>query len=88
MADNELYAGSLAAFADSMAAEIEGAYDEVLAEAGKDPLPEAGQQDRRILFTAIARGVIYHLAKKHAALTVTVPVNPTGQPIAVDVKVK
>ena len=74
-----LYGGSLKDFSDSMAEEIEIAYNAVLAEAGKNPLPDAGRQDRRMLFLAIARGVVNHLVKKEQAISVTLPASPAGQ---------
>jgi hypothetical protein len=80
-----LYGGSLKhfpnntdGFADSMAEEIEKAYDEALAEAGFPLLPDpltANPDDlknRRILFIAIARGVINHLKKKESAFLLAV----------------
>lgn len=65
----ELYGGSIEDFADSMAYEIEVALNAVRAEEGLDPLP-AGDRDRRILFIAIARGVINHLQKKNQAFEI------------------
>ena len=78
---NELYGGSLKGpntFADSMAEEIEKAFDEVLAEVGFPKLPDpstANENDlnnRRILFIAIARGVINHLKQNEGAFHLTV----------------
>jgi hypothetical protein len=77
-ADNALFGGSIAEFADSMAQEIETAYNAVLAENGRLSLPKAEAVDRRMLFIAISRGVINHLQKKQKALTVTVPPNPSN----------
>jgi hypothetical protein len=88
-ANNQLYGGKINTatdshlFEDSMAEEIETAYNAVLAENGKAPLPSADPLDRRMLFIAIARGVINHLQKKQNAVTVTVPTSPTGQPLPV-----
>lgn len=84
-ADNQLYGGTIAAFADSMAEEIELAYNAVLAENGKKPLPAADAADRRMLFIAIARGVINHLQKKQKAVTVKLPPAPAGQTLMVEV---
>jgi hypothetical protein len=73
-------------FAKSMAREIEQALDEARAEAGFPPLPDpaianvpgtASKQDldnRRILFIAIARGVINHLVKNPDAFQIVVDV--------------
>ena len=86
-ADNQLYGGRIDTpqdshlFEDSMADEIEKAYNAVLAENGKAPLPSADPLDRRMLFIAIARGVINHLQKKQKAITVTLPAVPGGQTV-------
>ncbi|MCW5983247.1 MAG: hypothetical protein KIT09_34470 [Bryobacteraceae bacterium] len=84
-ADNQLYGGTINDFADSMAEEIEFAYNAVLAENGKEPLPTANPEDRRMLFVAIARGVINHLQKKRKAITVKLPVNPSGQTVTPEI---
>jgi hypothetical protein len=76
---NKLYGGRISDFADSMAEEIESAYNAVLQENGKDLLPTADADDRRMLFVAIARGVINHLQKKQTAITVVLPAAPAGQ---------
>ncbi len=81
MTDTALYSGKLDAFAGSMAEEIENAYNQVLGEAGKDKLGDSGQQDRRILFIAIARGVINHLVKHQGAITVRLPASPANQTV-------
>jgi hypothetical protein len=65
----ELYGGSIDSFADSMAEEIELALNTVRVEEGMPPLP-LGDRDRRILFIAIARGVINHLQKKNGAFEI------------------
>jgi len=86
-ADNQLYGGKINTdtdshlFEDSMAEEIEKAYNAVLAENGKAPLPSADANDRRMLFVAISRGVINHLQKKQKAITVTLPASPAGQTV-------
>lgn len=65
----ELYGGSIDSFADSMAEEIELALNAVRVEEGMAALP-LGDRDRRILFIAIARGVINHLQKKNQAFEI------------------
>ncbi len=82
----ELYGGSLdddaTAYAESMASEIEKALDEVRIEAGLGPVPKPADpeevtedlKNRRILFIAIARGVIRHLANKEQAFEIDVQV--------------
>ncbi len=75
---NELYGGSLGDFAGSMAHEIEKALDEVRVEAGYKALPDPDTADkddlknRRILFIAIARGVINHLKQNEGAFQLNV----------------
>jgi len=62
-------------FGDSMADEIERAFDEARGEVGLPPLPvpidEQDRNNRRILFVAIARGVIRHLQKQQDAFDIT-----------------
>jgi hypothetical protein len=70
---NQLYAGSFNDFDDSMAQEIEAAFSELLVQKGKAPLDTQGQDDRRTLFIAIARGVVRHLQKKQASFVIQVP---------------
>ncbi len=67
----ELYGGGVddGAYADSMAEEMEKALNQVRGEEDLLPLP-AGDRDRRMLFIAIARGVINHLEKKKQAFTI------------------
>jgi hypothetical protein len=67
---NNVYAGTLADFDDSMAQEIEIALNAL-----SGPFPSAPQKsvdDRRKLFIAIANGVINHLRNHQAAVEVTV----------------
>lgn len=64
---NQVYAGTLADFNDSMAQEIEIALNAL------SPLPSAPPkmvEDRRKLFIAIAKGVITHLKNHQAAIQV------------------
>ncbi len=72
-AANQLYAGNFNDFADSLAQEIETAFSELRVEKGKEPLDSKGQDDRRTLFIAIARGVVRHLQKKQTAFVIQVP---------------
>jgi hypothetical protein len=83
----QLYGGTMASFADSMAEEIEKAFTAVRTENGKDPVPAANRDDLRLLYIAIARGVINHMKKKEQAFAVSVNgTNPaTGFP-AIQVK--
>jgi hypothetical protein len=73
---NQLYGGTLSDFttADNMAHEIELAYAAVrVANNITEPLPSGSQaNDMRMMFVAIATGVINHLKKNPAAFAVTV----------------
>jgi hypothetical protein len=89
-ADNQLYGGAIDTptdrrFEDSMAEEIERAYDAVLAENQKPPLPTADALDRRMLFIAISRGIINHLQKKQRAVTVQLPSSVSGQVVPITI---
>ena len=83
MPNGKLYGGTLADFVDpanpfpqtdNMAQEIEMAFKTVRITAGiTQDLPSGPDaQDMRLLFLAIAHGVIQHLAKNPAAFHVTV----------------
>jgi hypothetical protein len=48
-------------FADSMAAAIEDAMRQEWSRVKNESLPAMGEQDRRILFAAIAQGVLQYL---------------------------
>ena len=73
---NQLYGGTLADFttADNMAHEIELAYVAVRAANGiTDPLPSGSNaKDMRMMFIAIATGVINHLKNNPHAFAVQV----------------
>jgi len=62
------------AFADSMAEAIEVALNQLLSAEGKPTVSTDGDseevRDRRILFVAIARGVINHLVDNEDAFTI------------------
>ena len=82
----ELYAGTLTNFNDSMAKEIEDALTNLIG-----PLPSAPAKlvnDRRVLFIAIANGVINHLKNKQAALEIGFDVGPTHVTTHPDIKVR
>ena len=83
---NELYAGTLADFNDSMAKEIEDALADLMG-----PLPSAPEKlvnDRRALFIAIANGVINHLKNKQAALEIEFDVGTVHVTTNPDIKVR
>jgi hypothetical protein len=83
MADR-LYGGTLADFetTDNMARAIENAYRQMRISAGiTEPLPSGpNAQDMRLLFLAVARGVIQHLAAHPQAFEVQVALDINGQP--------
>ena len=56
-----LKAGSITNFEGSMAAAMEQALGEEYQIAKQAPLPATGEEDRRLLFVAIARGVLEYL---------------------------
>jgi hypothetical protein len=64
----ELKAGHVDDFSNSMAQAIETAMQQELMAVSGQSLPAAGQDDRRLLFVAIARGVLEYL-KAHEAET-------------------
>lgn len=79
---NELKAGGLGdesdvgippEFADSMAKAMEDALNSLLSAEGKPTVPTentAEVRDRRIMFLAIARGVVDHLVTNEGAFTI------------------
>ncbi len=56
--------GSYANFTNSMAAAMESAFQTYWRSVKDTPLPDAGLEDRKILFIAIARGVVQHLREQ------------------------
>jgi hypothetical protein len=65
--------GNPAAFVGSMAEAIESALNALLTAEGRPALPidnSAESRDRRMLFVAIAQGVVSHLAAHQGALVV------------------
>jgi hypothetical protein len=66
----QLHGGSLTDFAGSLAGEIEDALRDVRLEAGLDPPPQ--DEDARMLFIAIGRGVVAHLKKNQDAFAIHV----------------
>jgi hypothetical protein len=85
----ELYGGTLGDFdaSDNMAKEIENAFAAMRLAAGiTQPLPSGSNaQDMRIMFLAIARGVIQHLANNPEAFQVRVSDGATGGVNAISV---
>lgn len=89
----ELYAGKLSDFDDldiegdpNMAKEIEIALAALVG-----PLPSAPQKlvdDRRVLFIAIAKGVLKHLNRKQAAVEITFDIGFGTVTATTDIKVR
>ncbi len=77
-----LKAGTLTDFDDSMAEAMENALANLwLAKTGQ-ALPSATQEDRRLMFIAIAQGVVRHLKDNAAgAFDVSVSVNQDDGPL-------
>lgn len=83
----ELYGGSIESFANSMAEEMELALNAVREEEGMEALP-TGDRDRRMLFIAIARGVINHMENKNGAFEIEYQDNGTTRTTYPTIKVK
>ncbi len=66
----QLYGGSMTDFAGSLADEIEQALRDVRREAGLAAPPD--DDDRRMLFIAIGRGVVAHLKANERAFAIHV----------------
>jgi len=80
-----LKGGQVADFADSMAAAIEKAMDEEWHALKGEALPDAGQDYRRLLLAAVARGVLTYL-KAHedelfSDITIDDGVGPAVRPV-------
>jgi hypothetical protein len=87
-AADQLYGGSLQDFTDSMAEEIEKAYNQILVSRGKAPLGSEGAEDRRTLFIAIARGVIQHLKSKQTAFDIAIPAGSNAKQVTPVIKLR
>lgn len=82
----ELFPGTLTNFNDSMAKSIEDALAGLM---GPLPAaPPAAVTDRRVLFIAIAEGVIRYLKQKEAAFAVTVDIGLSNVHVHPDIKVR
>ncbi len=74
-----LKSGSVNDFGSSMAEAMEQAFQTQWNQAKGKALPEAGADDRRILFSAIAQGVLGHLQQHiNEALQIVVEVEQTS----------
>jgi hypothetical protein len=65
-------AGSVDVFTGSLAYEIEQAFQSLVLAAKGEPLQPQGEPDRRILFAAIAQGVLQYLAANDGQIAVQV----------------
>lgn len=66
--------GTPAEFADSMAAAMEAALNNLLVQEQKPPVPtdnSAETRDRRTMFLAIAQGIVNHLVANQDAFVIT-----------------
>lgn len=85
----DLKPGSLANFANSMAAEIESELNAMMVADGLPPMSmdasEQSVRDRRRFFIAIARGVVRHIEQRKGAIQVFCVNNQTRPVTAVDV---
>jgi hypothetical protein len=72
------------ALKDSLAKAVEDAMDDLLFRTKGAHLPEEGREDRRLLFAAVARGVLKYLSDHQGALRAKVTV--TGAAGTFDVK--
>jgi hypothetical protein len=78
--DPAIKAGTVADFEGSMAAAMENALAEEYEKLKDQPLPETGEDDRKLLFAAIAQGIVRHLKDNIGAFKVTVEVDQvTGE---------
>lgn len=68
--------GSFDDFVGSMAAAMEEAFQDEWQNVKATPLSEAGEEDRKILFSAISRGVVKHL-KQNAGAAFKIAVQTT-----------
>lgn len=67
-----LKAGSVADFANSLAADMEQAMRDEWLAVKNTPLPDAGEKDRRLLLVAIARGLFTFLKNHEDALALRI----------------
>lgn len=85
----ELKPGSLADFANSMAAAIESELNDMMIADGLPPMSmdasEQSVRDRRRFFIAIARGVVRHIEERKAAIKVFCEHNQTKPVTVIDV---
>ncbi len=72
------------ALANSMALAMENAMKQYHQSIKHQPLPAAGERDRRLLFVSIARGVLGYLNDRQAAISATIGVQTGTVDLGVD----
>lgn len=63
---------------DAMTDAIETAYAAEWSKVKPSPLPDAGKDDRRLIFAGVARGVLQYLSDHHNELLTTLKVQIEG----------
>jgi hypothetical protein len=78
-----LKSGSVSNFNDSMAAAMDQAFQDEWSAVKGEPLPAGGEQERKILFAAVAQGMLSYLSDNiNASLNIDVAVTQeTGNQI-------
>ena len=74
----QLKSGKLADFADSMAEAMEKAMEQEWQAFKGQPLPDAGKDERRILFTSVSMGVLNYLKQHQNEILNTITLEGTG----------
>lgn len=75
------------ALTDSMAMAMEQAMSDVYSKVKEQSLPDVGKEDRRLLFVAIARGILQYLDDHQSAIGATSGAEPAAHEhdVALDV---
>jgi len=72
-------AGTVANFSNSMAAAMEQAFEDEWIDVKEEALPGGGEEERKILFAAVAQGLLSYLeANINGSLLIDVRVAQTG----------
>jgi len=79
MANDTLKPGRVSSFSNSMAEAIDEAFKEEWQIEIGTPLLEAGTRERKVLFAAIARGVVKHFEQHPGAFEIDVSVKQTDE---------
>jgi len=80
-------AGSVEAFSSSLAAEIENAFQSLVLATKGEPLQPSGAQDRKVLFAAIAQGVLQYLGANDTQIAVQLSNLPAGAAASIRIPV-